>query len=302
MMHRAGDHDRALEYYERALSADPRDQEALKARKNLAADMALSQSSADKVGHSREMIKDKAQAQTLEKKQRMHHSEEELREELERLEGRFADSPSDPEVMLEMVAVHEKLKDHEAALDLAERALDYRRDSFDLISKVGDLKSKVLKRKIAKADRDGHTEQATELEKELVAHEVDDFKRRVEIRPGDAPLRLGLGKRLIRAGDVDAALVELQRCQDEPRVKEEALFLLGHCFQSKGIHDLARKEYERALDGMSRIDDRAKEILYNLGTIAEEQGDPSEARAYYIRIYEVDISYRDVATKMTALK
>jgi tetratricopeptide (TPR) repeat protein len=301
MMHAAGDHDHALEYFERALAADPRDQEALKARKNLAADMALSQSSADRVGHSRELIKDKVQAKVLEKNQRMHRSEDELREDLEGLEGRYADNPSDPEIMIEMATVHEKLKDYESALDLAERAQDYRRDSFDLVVQVGNLKSKVLKRELARADREGQADRATELEQELIAHEVQDHRRRSEIRPGDAPLRLGLGKKLIRSGDVDAALVELQRCQDEPRVKEEALFLLGQCFQRKGIYDLARKEYERALDGKGRIDDRAKEILYNLGSIAEEQGDPSEARAYYIRIYEVDISYRDVASKMTEL-
>lgn len=301
MMHRTGDLDRALEYYERALAADPRDQEALKARKNLAADMALAQSPTDAIAHSRQLIKDKGEAQVLEKAKRLHKSEGELKEDLERLETRFADNPSDPEVMIEMARIHEKLKDHEAALDMAERALDYKRDSFDLIAMVGDLRSRLLKREIAKADKDGRTEDASELENKLIAQDVEDHRRRVEIRPGDAPLRLGLSKKLIRAGDVDGALVELQRCQEEPRVKDEALFLLGQCFQRKGIYDLAKKEYERALTGSGRVDDRAKEILYNLGLIAEEEGDGSEARAYYIRIYEVDIGYRDVASKMEAL-
>jgi hypothetical protein len=49
------------------------------------------------------------------------------------------------------------------------------------------------------------------------------------------------------------------------------------------------------------VDDRAKEILYNLGLISEAEGDPESARGAFIRIYEVDISYRDVAEKMEAL-
>jgi TolA-binding protein len=94
----------------------------------------------------------------------------------------------------------------------------------------------------------------------------------------------------------------LQRCSNEPRVRDEALFLLGQCFQKKGILDLARKEFEHALQATDGKSERAKEILYNLGVIAEAQGNREEARSCYIRIYEIDIGYRDVAAKMGALK
>jgi hypothetical protein len=43
-------------------------------------------------------------------------------------------------------------------------------------------------------------------------------------------------------------------------------------------------------------------VLYNLGLIAEAEGNPGEARRHYARIYEVDIGFRDVATKMEALR
>ena len=301
MLYRAGDHARALECYERALAADPRDQEALKARKDLAAETALTRSRADGVAHSRDLIRDKDEARTLERRQRLHLSDEELREELARLEDRFADTPSDPDLMLAMAEVHEKLKDPEAALELAERALQYRAGSFEIACLVGDLRSKALKKGIRQADKDQDAERAARLEQELLRHEVDDQRRRLELRPGDATLRLRLAMKLMRVDDVDGALAELQRCQAEPRVRDEALFLLGQCFQRKGILDLARKEYEQALAATKGFDERAKEILYNLGAIAETRGDRDEARSFYIRIYEVDIGYRDVAEKMTQL-
>ena len=50
------------------------------------------------------------------------------------------------------------------------------------------------------------------------------------------------------------------------------------------------------------MDDRAKEILYNLGTIAEAENDSVEARSLYARVFEVDIGYRDVAVKMEQFK
>lgn len=302
MSQRAGDHARALTYFERALEADPRDQEALKARKNLAAETALSRSNSGTVGHSRELIKDKDRSRELERSKRLVLSEEELRAELTRLEERFAETPADVELMLQLADTHERLGDPAAALDFAERALSYRKDSFELVCKVGDLESKRLKKAVARADKGGKAEEAGALERELIVHEVKDYKRRVETRPSDAPLRLALAKKLLRADDVDGALAELQRCSGEPRVREEALFHLAQCFQQKGVFDLAKKEYERALAGTDGKSDRAKEILYNLGSIAEARGNREEARSFYIRIYEVDIGYRDVAAKMGTLR
>ncbi len=298
MSYRENDHARALEYYERALEADPRDQEALKARKDLAADMALRDGGYENIQHSREAIKDKDEAIVLERSRRRHMSQDDLEAERERLEGRYADSPSDPDTMLELATVHERLKDYESALDMVERALSHRQDSFDLLCRAGDLRIKLHKRSIAGADKAGDAERAGELEHQLVRLEVGEFQKRVDMHPGDSTLRLKLGKRMMRSDDLDAALGELQKANADPRIRREALFLMAQCFQRKGFVDLARKEYERSLEGVVDVDDRAKEVLYNLGTIAETEGNGEEARSYYARVYEVDIGYRDVAAKM----
>lgn len=302
MMQRTGDPAKALEYYERALQVDPRDQEALKARKNLAAETALSQSNLEGIAHSREAVKDKGLAVELERQRRRHRTEDELKADLERLQDRFAESPSDVEVMREMAEVNERLGDPEAALDLVDRALTYAKDDFDLRAKAGDLRAKVQKRKIAQADKSDDRALATRLESELLEMEVADFAARVDLRPGDAAQRLQYARRLTRVERHDEALSQLQKINGDPRVGNEALVLMGRCFQHKGILDLAAKEYERALTALPQAGDRAKEILYQLGSIAESQGRSKEARSWYIRIYEVDIAYRDVAAKMETLK
>ena len=298
MMRREGEHLKALEYYERALKADPRDQEALKARKDLAAERALQKGNFESVQHSREQIKDKQQAIDLERAKRRHLSDEDVAKDLERLQNLFAESPSDPDLMIQLADAHERLKDYEAALDVIERALQYRRDSFELVCRAGDLRAKVKKKQIARADRDGNQELATRLERESVEIEVEDYKRRVEMHPGDAALRVQYGKRLMRQNQLDAALAEFQKANSDPRVHREALFNMAQCFQRKGFNDLARKEYLRALEGVQEIDERAREVLYNLGAIAESESNAAEARSFYARVYEVDIGYRDVAAKM----
>lgn len=302
MMHRSGDVAKALEYYERALKADPRDQEALKARKDLAAEAALTKTNPDSVQHSRDLIKDKGRAESLERERRRHLTEDELRAELERATARFAEQPSNLETMLRIGELHEKLGDFEAAAEFVGRALSYDKDSFELTAKCGDLQSKALKKAMARADKAGEADKAARLERELLEHEVRDWRQRAALRPNELPLRFELGKRLMRAGELDAALSEFQRVLPEQRLQRDVRFWLGQCFQAKGFGDLAKKEYLRALEGSSEVDERAKEILYNLGAIAEAEADLAAARGHYARVYEIDIGYRDVAAKMERLK
>lgn len=302
MMRVKGDVAKALEYYERALEADPRDRDALKARKDLSAEAALSHARFDEVSHSREQIVDKEQAMRLERAQRLHLSEDELREELARLEEQYAESSSDVDLMVRISEVHEKLRDPDAALELAERALSYRKDSLDLRDLVGQLRIKSLKRAIARADKSGSQEEADRLEAELREQEVAELRRRIEVAPGDLSLRLAIGRALVRMDQFDEAAAELQKAIPDPRLADEARTHLARCFQEKGFLDLAKKEYQRALEAHPNVDERAREILYNLGAIAEAAGDAAEARSCYARIFEVDIGYRDVAEKMERLK
>ena len=302
MMRHKGEHVRALEFYERALEADPRDRDAIKARKDLSAEAALQTSRLDEVEHSREARKDEGEARRLDHAGRLHLSTEQLESEIERLEGLRAESPSDPDLMLELAGVFEKQRDYDSAVELVERALQYRKDSVDLANRAAQLKAKALKRQLAKAGKEGRQEDADALEKELAEFEVSDLDRRLQLSPGDASLRLELGRSLIRQGQFDRATAELQKAISDPRLAGDALFHLGQCFEKKGYFDLARQEYEKALEMRSGVDERSREILYNLGSIAEAEGDGSQARSFYARIYAVDIGFRDVAAKMETLK
>ena len=232
----------------------------------------------------------------------MHLSEEELAEERTRLEEALAASPRSVELLVELAGVLERLRDPEGALDHVERALELRPTDTELADQAATLHLKVLKRRIARADKLGDAEEADRLERELARRELDAVRTKVERNPGDAAARLDLGRLLFRTGQFDLATAELQKALVDPRRAEDARFLLAQCFQAKGFGDLARKEFERVLEGRPLVDDRAREVLYNLGLIAESEGNPVEARRHYARIYEVDIGFRDVAAKMEALR
>ena len=109
--------------------------------------------------------------------------------------------------------------------------------------------------------------------------------------------------KLMTAYLVDRAIAELQQAVKDPRKKVDALFLLGRAFRGKDLGDLAKAQLVKALDaGGGQTGKRGLEILYELGSVAEEAGQTAEALQQYSDILEQEIGYRDVARKVEHLK
>ncbi len=296
-----GDIPGALQALEKALEADPRDREAQKARKDLAAEVALEARKSGEGSHSRQQMADSEGALAQERKRRLHRSEDDLQAELAQLEERYAEDSSNVDLMVSMGEVLEKLRDPEAALDMYRRAHSYRKDSPDLAARVSQTAIKAKKKAIARADKAGDQDLADRLEAELGALELSRLQASVESNPQAVGDRLELGKLLLRGEDLDTAIQHLQRVAPDPRLGDEARFFLALCFYRKGLLDLAQDSFQTCLPSSGPVDGRTCEILYHLGLIAEEQGDAPTARAHFSRIYAVDIAYRDVAQKMEQL-
>ena len=82
LLYEQGELDAALGFYQQALKIHPRDQESLKARKNLAAEGALARTGLTTAKHSRELIADKEEQRRLERVDRLQLSNEEVGEQL----------------------------------------------------------------------------------------------------------------------------------------------------------------------------------------------------------------------------
>lgn len=298
---------RAIECYTKALDLNPRDQEALKARKDLAAEGALLSSGLETAGHARDVMKDRSKAEELERGRRLLHTAEEIDTEIDRLMGDLASEPGNVNILKEIAKLHERKNDSAAALDCIERAIEYAPDDFDLKSRRGALKTRVLDLEMdqlrARAVHDPAAAAAlARAEKEKLQFEIEDARARVVENPSDFTFRYKLGRLLIRGGEIDEAISELQKAVADPRVKTDALVALGQAFFKKNLFDLARRQLEKALETVPETSPRTREILYNLGVIAEKSGATQDALRFYLRIYEADITYRDVADKVKRLQ
>ena len=102
-------------------------------------------------------------------------------------------------------------------------------------------------------------------------------------------------------GLVDEAIAEFQKALGSPTNRLPTFEALGQCFLEKGQFKLASSILGRALHERAS-EDQLVGILYWLGRAAELQNNPAEALGYYQRVFVLDIQFRDIADRMSAVE
>ena len=94
---------------------------------------------------------------------------------------------------------------------------------------------------------------------------------------------------LVRAGDGTSRF--LQCCN-----------MLGHCFIQKGMPEAAVLWFKKGLQAPGHSEDEYQALRYELASAYEQLGDLKQARDFYTEVYGVDVSYREVAEKLSQLR
>ena len=102
-------------------------------------------------------------------------------------------------------------------------------------------------------------------------------------------------------GLVDEAIAEFQKALGSPANRLPTFEALGQCFLEKNQFKLASSILSRGLHE-NASEDQLVGILYWLGRAAELQNNPAEALAYYQRVFVLDIQFRDIADRMSAVE
>jgi tetratricopeptide (TPR) repeat protein len=199
-------------------------------------------------------------------------------------------------------------------VDEAEQVLEtaHRLDpsNYDLSVRLGDLRLSRLKDAFDRAKEryegasgDAAAKAALETARTtMLEARLREYGRRVHDHPTDLAERYRYGATLLMSGRIDDAIGEFQKTVADPKRKTESLLHLGECFERKNMLDLAAKQVQRAAEDFPVLTTvRAKEVAYRLAELHERRGAREEARKEYMRIYEVDISFRDVSKKVQEL-
>lgn len=295
--------EEAINHLERALSINRKNQQAIKIRKDLAAELSIMRTGFENARTTHDLLRDKDQAKKLLQEDRLQRSTDDSGDYVTKLAKEAAADPGNAKVLRKLAIAYVQSQKYDEAEETWGAVLEADPTDFDARVKLGDLRISRIQRGVVAAKAKNDTAELERLEKQLLQTQIMEFRTRVAEHPTDLALRHQLGQALLRAGDVDDAIGEFQKAVKDPRKRFEALSFLGECFLQKDLFDLAARQLERALEESPGLNsDQGKRVVYNLGLLHEKKGDVPAARERYLSIYEVDVAYRDVSKKVTELR
>lgn len=300
----------ALSALDNAVKAAPRDQEAIKLRKNTAAEGALKISGFETAKSSRDLIKDKDVAQKLEIETRLQLTPEHAAAEIQKVVEQCKAEPQNARLRVRLGDLYLQRGEEASALKAFEEAVALDPRNFDLSVRVGDIKLRryedevrAARKALEAAPADAGAKARVEAaEQALIEARLGEYGRRVKEHPLDLAERFKLGRTLLAAKRIEEATAEFQQTVRDPNRKTDSLLLLAKCFEAAKLHGLALKKVEEAVaDFPSLTSPRAKEVHYAHADLLARTGNGPRAREIFERLYEEDITYRDVAQRLKEL-
>ena len=167
--------------------------------------------------------------------------------------------------------------------------------------RIGDIKMRQMTRRYHKLFKAGQKDRATEVAKQQLAFEMQEYSERAANYPTDLGIKYELGRRQFVAGQYDDAIATLQQARRDPQHRIGAMNILGLAFFKKDWHTEAAETFEQALaDDISER--RRTELTYNLGLTYQAIGDAEKALAQYSNVAQLDYNYKDVRTRIEQLR
>ena len=300
-----GNYGQAKNVYEKVVTAHPHDAATAKLLKEADARTSMQsggwEEAEGKQGGARDLIKDKAVAGKLDILAKSVIAGDDFDTMVAEQREKIAQEPKNVNAYRALFRLYRQKKCYTEAITVVEEALQVNPGDPDLDRTLSELKLLNLDAQIEQLKKAGNTTEAAERTTERNQFVFDDLLARVKRYPNDLRLRYELGLQYFENNYLDEAIQQLQLAQKSPRERNNALYYLARCFRSKGQTDLATMQLETALEQLLVMDDSRKQVLFELGEIAEEANDSDQAFTFYKEIYGADIAYRDIGDKMTRI-
>ena len=252
-------------------------------------------------GSVNDVVRDKDEAAAMSREQSVHKPVEVLQQMIYEKEQEFQKDTKNLRVACEIAKLNVQAKDFDRALEYYDFVATNGMAGDATIDKlISDAHLARFDHRLAQLDKNAEDYQGQKLaiEKEIRVFQLEDCRKRAKRYPSDMDIRFELGVACFEAELYDEAVQAFQRAQTNPHYKHRAHGYLGQCFAVREMFELAERSLLAAIDERKGFNEFKKEIIYNLASVYEKMGRNDEAFERYQEVYEHDVGYRDVSSKV----
>jgi tetratricopeptide (TPR) repeat protein len=212
-------------------------------------------------------------------------------------------NPKNANVYLQLANVYRKAEQFDKARDVLKQGMAPTGNSFDIAQELLDLDIEPMRRDLAitderlrKSPNDADLQQIrAKLAKEINGRELEMHRQRSDRYPTDTNARFEMGLCLVRSGQLDEAIKELQAVRSDPRHHGKAVFYLGICFKSRNNWRLAQRNFEEALQQLAPGDAfLRKEAMFILAGGYAANGELERAIDLGCELANLDYNYKNI--------
>lgn len=298
--------EEAAGVYHDIVKLDPSDTVAVKGEKDCTARASMQKQNWESATSIKDVMKNSDETSALDKGDKQGMTHQEMENRLALLSAKYAENQQDLQTVRGIANVYEQMEDWANAYSFYSYAFSLSGSDVSLKTKAGEVFERMrdaqisdLEKQLAVVPDDaGLKAQLEALQKEIAEEKVAAARLRVENNPTDPQLRFELGQALFVGGNYSDAIPELQRARNNPYFRIKAMLMLGKCYESKGMNDMALNLLGEANGELALMDSTKEEILYIMGTLNEKLGKKKEALDCFKAIYDSHYGYRDVAQRV----
>jgi tetratricopeptide (TPR) repeat protein len=303
----AGENNRGEKILLDLLRDNPNDGDLNTALKNLSARKTMKQGGYNALesgeGSFRDILKNKEEAASLEQQNRVVRSEDTTERLINEYKTRMQTEPDNLKIVRSLAELYTQKGEFDRALELYDRIKNSEMGSDpSLETAIINTTVKRFDQQIAALDPavTDFAEQTAKIQADKLAFQMVEGQKRVEKYPTDLTIRYEMGVLYFQAGKIGEAIQEFQKAQSNPHKRLAAMGYLAQCYGKRKMYDLAARTLQNAIKEKPVFDEEKKDLVYNLGCMLEHMGKKEEAMDQFKLIYEMDISYKDVAAKVDA--
>ena len=302
-----GENNRGEKILMDLLRDHPQDGDLNKALKNLSARKTMDQGGYGALekgeGSYRDILRNKTEAASLEQEKRVVKTEDSTERLIGEYETRLATEPDNLKLVRSLAELYTQKKQFARALEFYDRIKTAGMGNDpSLESAIAATIVRRFAHQISEINPfdSNHAEKVAAIQAEKLTFQLAECQKRVESFPTDLAIRFEMGVLYFQAGKIGEAIQEFQKAQGNPHKRLAAMGYLAQCYAKRKMYDLAARTLQNAIKEKPVFDDEKKELTYNLGCVLESMGKKEEAIEQFKLIYELDISYKDVAAKVDA--